>query len=755
MSFIVQIWEQPDGFPAPTTVEEACNLVDLAAERADPARPNARLRAFLDQVRERWPITVEPGGPRDDPAKAKVDLGVWKDDSLRRDIGDEPASTLAIDTSRIDQVLPWLAEAGPQAGVNVSDPQSGSAWLADGSVFALDDEGACAKALARLDALDDRAAWSRFVDLAQGGNLAAFGHLGRMYDEARFVGRDPAASLALRAVANGWQLVDGVATPPEGGASRASSSLEAARADAGSELCAKADALFARLRAATDLRRTLLDAAHEFDARQAAALDLIDKGEFAAAAIRIQPLANRGHVPSQRTLAHLWSTGRATPDDPRQELAWITAAAKLDDDAALQRLAWLYDEGVLRKRETRAARGVHRLLISRGRTAAIRDASRVELKRLVGPAGNPFWQGRSEPELLPLAEQGDAAAMVELARVIEWGRSLSDVWERSTPWWIRAAEAGHRDAQRKVAWLHEQGLGVAKDEAMATHWYGLAARQDDGDAQFEYARRLGVGLGIARDDAQSRQWLERAAQRRSASAMHILGKGHALGDLYQKHLLAAQLVFVLHDRMQDWGNDHFLGPDKVDPREVRRLLAEIDGGADLLEVLARIGALRPGAPPPPPPGGLSLVPMAAPAAPAAPAPVAPGPAAATRESAGVPIAARRRERVVEPEPEPEPEAERIESATPRSLAGPLLILVSLAMMAAVVSALRKDAAANVVVSWLVASAVAAAGAFRMAREDGRPGPAAALDALPMFVPFVGPALAMRTLYFRWRLLRAQ
>ena len=742
MSFIVQIWEQPDGFPKPTNVLEACNQVDLAAERADPARPNARLKAFQQQILERWPVTVE----FDWEGKRKVDLGVWQDDSLLGDLGAEPSVVLGIATSHIDVVVPWLAEAGPLAGVSVGDPQNGNAWLADGSVFAMKDEGACAKAIARYQACDDRSAWERFVELTQQGNLFAFAKLGEMYDQARFVGRDPVISLALRAIANGWRLVDGVAVPPEGPRSGASSSLNVARADAGAELGAKADALFARLRAAANLRETLLAAAHEFDARHVGALDLIARGEFGAAAMRLQPMASRGHAPSQRSLAHLWSTGRATPDDPKQELAWITAAANVGDTAALQRLAWLYDEGVLRKRSRWEASGVHRLLISRGETSAIRDASRVELKRLNGPAGNPFWDGRSESELLPLAEQGDVDAMVELARVIEWGRSIDQVWERSTPWWIRAAEAGHLRAQVQLASFHVHGRGVPKDEAKATHWYGVAARQGHGHSQVEYARRLGLGLGIARDDKQARHWLEQAAQQRIASALSHMAKGYATGGLFPKDLLAAQLLVVIHDRIQDWGSDDFHGADQADPREVRRLLAEIDGGADLLEVLKR-RATPP--PPAPPAGGLSLAPMTAPAAPApAPSPSsAPAPrrpSAASREAAAPAVATRRRERVIDPEPE------SVLQPAPGSPIGPMLILVSFGMLAFVVTALRKDATAHITAPWLIGSAVAALGAFKMSRENGNPSLVAAMDAAPMFIPFVGSGLALRMLYLRWR-----
>jgi len=745
LSFIVQIWEQPDGFPKPTDVYAACNQVELADERADPARPNARLRAFVEQIRERWPITIEPGFPRDDASKATTELGVWKDDSLQQDIGRSPALVLAIVTDKVDEVLTWMAEAGPLAGVNVADPQNGSAWLADGSVFALNDEGACAKAMARHLALDDRAAWEQFVELAQGGNLAAFGHLGDMYGKARFVGRDPAIAWALHAVANKWQAVQGVPAPSDATDTTAAATLATLRDGLDAAARARADALFERLRA-PGLRGTLLAAAGEFDARHVAALDLIARGDVAAAAMRLQPLASRGHVPSQRALALLWAAGRAQPDDPRQELAWIAAAAALQAPDALLALARLYEEGVLTRRNVPQARQIHRRLIAHGATSALRDGSRAELKRLldIGRSRGPFWDGRSAAELQPLADAGDVEAMVELARNFEWGRVTESAWDRAGPLWRRACEGGHPEAQRRMASMHSTGvLDVPKDDARATALYRLAALQGDRAAQFELAKRLDTGLGAARDRPQAFHWLEQAGRQKLPSALRMMSVFYARGDDHPKDPVAAQFLLVLHDRLWERGSDDFKGPDEVDATQVRRLLAEIDGGADLLEVLQRRHPHRPPTPPVTPADGLSLVPIAAPAAPAAPAAGSP-PSSSSREAARP--APRRRPTVVEPEPEPEPVIE----APSRSPIGPILIVVSFAMLAAVVAALRVNAQANITVPWLIASALAAAGAYRISRENGQPTLVAAIEAVPMFVPFIGSALAARMLYFRWR-----
>ena len=748
MSNIVQIWEQPEGLPRPADAAQACRLPELAGNRTDGTWPTARLEAFRRRILERWPISDERDWGQNDPAATKPVLGVWKDDALRADLRATPLLVLDIAT-RAAEVLGWLAEAGPRAGVNVRDPRGGSAWLADGGVFTTTDKGACVLALARLKARDDRAAWERLVELAVRGNREAARHLAQMYVDGRWVGRDPAIAWALQAQDQGWVVVDGVAGPPEGANPNIFGALEYDRKRLDAAACARADALLARLVDGADLREALLAAAHEFDARFVAAHGLIAAGQVEAAALRLRTLADRGHRPSQHALAGLWARGLATPDDPTKEFAWIAQLAELHDAPALVALARLHEEGVLCKCSPFDARGIYRLLTSNAETPAVREAARIEVERLVGPPTGKFWEGRTQEQLQPLVDQGDVAAMVELARLLEWGRHTLEAYTRTMPLWQRAAEGGNARAQYTVAYSCEKGRVVAQDEALAAHWYGLAANNGDAASQFNYARRLDLGLGIARDRAQSVRWLESAARQLELSALAALSRSFANGDLHPKDLVAAQVLSVLRDRKLDGSGDEWMGPDKADPREVRRLLAEIEGGADLVDVLkkrapasvpsrsAAVGV------------GLSLAPIAAPRASAPTRAPVPAPArapASARPVARATLATRRRDGDEPADVEAPPRFEPL----PRSPIGPLLILASFGAMAIAVAMLRRDAASSVLTPWLAGSALAAAGAYRVSREAGNPSVVAAMDAAPMFIPFIGSALAARMLHFRWR-----
>lgn len=754
MSNIVQIWEQPEGMPRPADAAQACRLPELAGSQPEGAWPTARLEAFRQRILERWPVVDERVWDANDPAATRPNLGVWKDDALRADLRGRPLLVLDT-TTQSAEVLGWLAEEGPRAGVNVCDPdrRGANTWLADGSVFTTTDEGACILALARLKARDDRAAWEQLVELVVRGNRKAVDHLSKLYEDGRWVGRDLAIAWALQASVQGWRFVDGVASLPEGQEARHFPALPHDRAQLDDAGRARADALLARLIDRQPLRESLLAAAHEFDARYAAAHGLIAAGQVEAAALRLRTLADRGHRPSQHALAGLWARGLATPDDPVKEWNWIARLSELLDAPAMVALARLHEEGVLTPCSPRGARGIHRLLVSHGETPAVREASRIELARLVGPPTGKFWEGRSEEELEPLVAQGDVAAMVELARLIEWGRHTLEAFTRSMPLWQRAAQAGHARAQYTVAYAYENGRVVANDDTQATHWYGLAANNGDAASQYKYAKRLHLGLGIARDRAQSERWLEAAARQRDLSALSALAENFANGDMHSNARVASQVLVVLHDRRLGAASDEWRGPDQVDAREVRRLLADIEGGADLVDVLKRY------APAPAParpaaaaaPVGLSLAPMAVPRGNAsAPAP-APAPAPARTPASARPVTrttlATQRHDADDAD---DVDAPRVFEPLPRSPIGPLLIVASVGVLAIAVTMLRRDADTNVLAPWLIGSALAAAGAYRVSREAANPSLVAAMDAAPMFIPFVGSALAARMLYQRWR-----
>lgn len=78
-------------------------------------------------------------------------------------------------------------------------------------------------------------------------------------------------------------------------------------------------------------------------------------------------------------------------------------------------------------------------------------------------------------ELVPAAEQGDAAAQAALGRMYLYGWGVAKEPAVAARWLQRAAESGHAGSQRLLAHLYESGTGVPKDVAQAERWRQASA----------------------------------------------------------------------------------------------------------------------------------------------------------------------------------------------------------------------------------------------------------------------------------------
>jgi len=97
------------------------------------------------------------------------------------------------------------------------------------------------------------------------------------------------------------------------------------------------------------------------------------------------------------------------------------------------------------------------------------------------------------------AEQGDADAQYELARMYECGQGASQNDQQAVLWYRGAAEQGHINAQYMLGRMYIQGLGVPQDYAQAVSWYRKAAAQGSAIAQNNLGLVYGSGLGVPQD----------------------------------------------------------------------------------------------------------------------------------------------------------------------------------------------------------------------------------------------------------------
>jgi len=76
---------------------------------------------------------------------------------------------------------------------------------------------------------------------------------------------------------------------------------------------------------------------------------------------------------------------------------------------------------------------------------------------------------------LPLAEQGDARAQSNLARMYANGRGVLQDYAAAINWYRKAAAQGDAEAQYNLGLMYATGRGVSQDYVSAYMWFNLAA----------------------------------------------------------------------------------------------------------------------------------------------------------------------------------------------------------------------------------------------------------------------------------------
>lgn len=90
--------------------------------------------------------------------------------------------------------------------------------------------------------------------------------------------------------------------------------------------------------------------------------------------------------------------------------------------------------------------------------------------------------------LMPLAEEGDAAAQFAVAVCYARGQGVEQNETEGRRWLQSAAENGFARAQYELGLIYEEGRDVEPSEEEAYKWYALAAEQGDTDAAWKIRR---------------------------------------------------------------------------------------------------------------------------------------------------------------------------------------------------------------------------------------------------------------------------
>ena len=91
------------------------------------------------------------------------------------------------------------------------------------------------------------------------------------------------------------------------------------------------------------------------------------------------------------------------------------------------------------------------------------------------------------------------------------GRGVARDPAKAAEWWRKAAEQGDAAAQLNLGVMYASGIGVSQNHSQAVHWWRQAAEQGEANAQFNLALSYRDGRGVSRDYLEAVVWLTLAS----------------------------------------------------------------------------------------------------------------------------------------------------------------------------------------------------------------------------------------------------
>lgn len=116
------------------------------------------------------------------------------------------------------------------------------------------------------------------------------------------------------------------------------------------------------------------------------------------------------------------------------------------------------------------------------------------------------------------ADQGDAKAQFNLARLYSQGRGGPADNAKAAAWYRRAAESGNPGAQFNLGLMFHNGQGLPRSDAQALHWWLAAANQGYASAQSQLGTAYAKGQGAPKDTTKAALWFRKAAEQGDADS---------------------------------------------------------------------------------------------------------------------------------------------------------------------------------------------------------------------------------------------
>jgi hypothetical protein len=119
--------------------------------------------------------------------------------------------------------------------------------------------------------------------------------------------------------------------------------------------------------------------------------------------------------------------------------------------------------------------------------------------------------------LLPLAQEGDADALLLFGKMYADGLGVPQDPGKAFDLFLRSSQKGNAEAMVSVAALYSGGQGVEANKKAALEWFRKAAELNNSVAQFAVGMALAAGdekIGLQSDLVDSYKWLSLAGRDR-------------------------------------------------------------------------------------------------------------------------------------------------------------------------------------------------------------------------------------------------
>ena len=144
--------------------------------------------------------------------------------------------------------------------------------------------------------------------------------------------------------------------------------------------------------------------------------------------------------------------------------------------------------------------------------------------------------------LTTMAEGGDTASMLQLAKGYWFGTSIPLDVDKARNWFDQASEKGSLDAQMFLGMAYFAGVKLPKDRTLSAKYLKLAANQGNAMALYYMGLMYRDGVGVEQSNEKAITYLQMAANRNYAPADYDLGVIYETGNgVFVNKKLACQM----------------------------------------------------------------------------------------------------------------------------------------------------------------------------------------------------------------------